>query len=81
MCVCVYLKAFTSRAAQQDQVVPLRVGGGPGPHLLAGLVHVPPAERHILETVQTYTSVEPATLPAQVRAHNLVFTTNEKQTR
>ena len=78
MFLCRHLKAFGRRAADQDEVVSLRVCGGPRPRVLTGIVHVPPAERHVLEAVEMHASVESSAEPAHFHARHLDTETQKK---
>lgn len=69
--VCAHLEAFSSRAAHQDEVIPVCVCGSTGPQLLTGLILVPPAERHVLDNAETDVSAEPTTTSAHLHTHHL----------
>lgn len=49
-----YLEVVSGRAAEQDQVGSLNISRSPGPQHIR-LSQVPPADRYILQSVETYT--------------------------
>lgn len=79
VCVCAHLESFRW-AAYQEEIVFVCVRGSPWPQLLSNVVQLPPAERHILETAESYTSVKSWARPTHLHTHHLKKTGTQKHT-